>query len=159
MKLTLNKEFLRRHLFAIVILTGMGVWFGYDGFVTYPNMPAAKLYESIEKSAPPPSMTDAKLEAFKVQKIQSQYGFCFALLFVAAIVGLHLLAVSRLQFAFDDDGFSWKGKRYSFGDIKSVDRSKWTKKGILKLTLADGTVTLDSWHHVGVTEFEKKLGG
>jgi len=157
MTLTINKEFLHRHLFVVLLLAGLGVWFGYDGFVTYPNTPAAKLYESIEKSAPPASMTEKQLEAFKTQKIQSQYGFCFALLFASAVVGLHLLAVSRLQFAFDDDGFTWKDRRYSFGDIKSVDRSKWAKKGIVKLALADGTVTLDSWHHTGVTEFEKKI--
>jgi len=155
MTLKLNKEFMKRHLFAIVILAGMGVWFGYDGFVTYPNTPAAKLYETIEKSAPPEGMPDVKLESFKKQKIQSQCGFFFALTFVSAAVGLHLLAVSRLQFAFDDDGFTWKGRRYAFGDIKSVDRSKWAKKGILKIVLADGAVTLDSWHHTGVTEFEK----
>jgi len=156
-KLTINKEFLRRHLFVVLLLGGMGLWFGYDGFVTYPKTPAAELYESIEKSAPPAGMTAEKLEAFKTQKIQSQYGFCFALLFVSAVVGLHLLGVSQFRFAFDDSGFTWRGKRYSFADIKSVDRTKWDKKGILRLTLPDGKVTLDSWHHTLVSEFEKRL--
>jgi len=157
MKLTINKEFLKRHLFVVIVFMGMGVWFGYDGFVTYPKMPATALYESIEKSAPPAGMTDKQLAAFKTQKIQSQYGFCFALLFAAAVVGLHLLGVSRFRFSFDDNGFVWNGKRYSYGDIKSVDRAKWAKKGILKLVLEDGKVTLDAWHHAGVNEFEKRL--
>lgn len=157
MKLTVNREFLRRHLFAVVVLAGMGGWFGYDGIVTYPKTPAAALYKSIESAEPPASMTAAQLEAFKAQKIATQYGLGAVLLFVAAIVGLHLFAVSRLDFAFDESGFTWRGKRYQFGEIKRVDRSKWARKGIVKLELADGTVTLDSWHHAGVVEFEKNV--
>ena len=52
-----------------------------------------------------------------------------------------------------DDGFEFNGKRTAFGDVKTVDRSKWEKKGIVKV---DG-ITLDAWHHVGVREFEKRL--
>jgi len=157
MTLTINREFLKRHLFAVLLLAGLGAWFGYDGFVTYPKTPAAELYASIEKSAPPASMTEERLEAFKAQKIQSQYGFCLALLFASAVAGLHLLGVSRLRFSFDDEGFTWNGKRHSYGDVRSVDRTKWAKKGILKLALADGSVTLDAWHHAGVVEFETRL--
>jgi len=156
-KLTINREFLKRHLFAIVVLAGMGGWFGYDGLITYPRMTAAALYESIEKSAPPEGTSDEKLEAFKTQKIQTQYGLAAILLLVALAAGLHLLDVSRLDFAFDRAGFTWRGRRYAFGDIRKVDRSKWAKKGILVLTLVDGTVTLDAWHHTGVNEFEKYL--
>jgi len=156
-KLTINKEFLRRHLFVVLLLGGMGLWFGYDGFVTYPALAPAALYEKIETTPPPPEMAPAKLEAFKAQKIATQHGLCFALLAVTLIVGIHLVFVSRLDFAFDDAGFTWRGKRYAFADIKSVDRAKWEKKGILRLTLPDGKVTLDAWHHTGVNEFEKNL--
>jgi len=155
--LTINKEFLRRHLFVVLVFTGMGAWFGYDGFVRYPSLPPAELYKSIETTEPPASMSAEKLEAFKSQKTASQRGFCTILMLAGIAVGLHLLAVSRLRFAFDDGGFAWNGKRYAFGDIKSVDRTKWAKKGILKLVLLDGTVTLDGWHHTGVNEFEKLL--
>lgn len=157
MTLTINKEFLRRHLFVVVVFAGMGAWFGYDGFVRYPNTPAAVLYSSIEGSEPPSEMTDAKLQAFKAQKTVAQRGLCGALVLAALLVGVHLLAITRLRFAFDDDGFVWKGKRFSYGDIKSVDRSRWSKKGIVKLAVSDGTVTLDAWHHAGVNEFEKHL--
>ena len=71
----------------------------------------------------------------------------------SALVGGHLWAVSRLRFAFDDDGFVFRGKRTAYGDVKTVDRSKWEKKGIVKV---DG-ITLDAWHHTGVKEFEEKL--
>jgi len=157
MTLTINNEFLRRHIFVLLVFAGMGAWFGYDGFVRYPDMPAAALYKSIESAEPPPHMTDAKLQAFKDQKTATQRGLCAVLEFAALLVGLHLLAVSRLRFSFDGDGFTWNGKRYALADVKSVDRAKWAKKGILVLRLADGKVTLDPWHHVGVDEFEKKL--
>ena len=50
------------------------------------------------------------------------------------------------------------GKKLSLSDIKSVDRSQWKKKGIVKLLLADNSrVTLDCWHHLGVKDFEKLL--
>ena len=71
----------------------------------------------------------------------------------AAAVGGHLWAVSRLRFSFDDEGYVHNGRRTAYGDIKTVDRSKWEKKGIVKV---DG-ITLDAWHHVGVKEFEKRL--
>jgi len=157
MKLTMNKEFLRRHLFAIAVLAGMGGWFGYDGIVTYPKTPATALYKSIESAEPPPSMTAAQLEAFKAEKTGRQIEFCAILILAAFAVGAHLFAVSRLDFAFDESGFTWRGKRYAYGNVKRVDRSKWAKKGIVKLELADGAVTLDSWHHAGVVEFEKNV--
>ena len=56
-------------------------------------------------------------------------------------------------FSFDDEGYVHDGRRTAYGDIKTVDRSKWEKKDIIKV---DG-ITLDAWHHVGVREFEKKL--
>ena len=71
----------------------------------------------------------------------------------AAVIGGHLWGVSRLRFAFDDAGFVHGGRRTAYGDVKEVDRSKWEKKGILKV---DG-ITLDAWHHTGVREFEKRL--
>jgi len=157
MTLTINKEFLKRHLFAVIVFAGMGVWFGYDGFVRYPDTSAAALYASIESVEPPPGMAEEKLQSFKADKIGRQREFCAILMLAALLVGIHAFVISRLKFSFDDDGFSWNGKRYSFGDVKSVDRSKWAKKGILKLALPDGNVTLDAWHHTGVAEFEKRL--
>jgi len=156
MTLTINKEFLRRHLFVVVLMAGMGAWFGYDGFVRYPSLTPARLYADAHNGTEARSAEEA--EKFYRTAIPRQKEFMTLCLGAALLVGLHLLAVSRLRFAFDEGGFTWKGRRYAFGDIRSVDRSKWDKKGILKLTLADGTVTLDGWHHVGVDAFEKLLG-
>lgn len=146
-KFKLNPDFAKRYCFVALLFAGMGGWFGYDGLVTYPNTEAAALYESIEKAPPPPEMSLEKLEAFKRQKIQSQYGLSVALFVAAAWVGIILF--KAWKFDFDPE---------KAGKILAVDRSKWAKKGILVLTTENcGKVTLDSFHHLGVTEFEKQL--
>jgi hypothetical protein len=150
MKLKLNGEFLARHLFVTVLMAALGGWFAYDGFVKYPATPAAKLYESIEGSAPGEGVD---LEKFKQQKIQTQMGFTLLAFLASLAVGGHLLAVSRFDFEFDDNGFTFRGKRYSYSDVTDVDRSRWEKKGII---VVNG-IKLDAWHHVGVKEFEKLI--
>lgn len=154
-RLKLNPEFFYRHLAVCILMLGMGCWFGYDGLVAYPNTPAAELYEKIEKSKPPEGF---QLEPFKRQKIQSQYGFTALCLLTSVLIGLHLASVASFRFEHDDKSFTWNGKQYALSDVKSVDRSQWKKKGIVKLLLADNSrVTLDAWHHLGVKDFEKLL--
>ncbi len=153
--LKVNREFLVRHLAVCLLMLGMGCWFGYDGLVTYRRAPAAELYEKIESAKPPEGFP---LEAFKEQKIKTQYGFAILCLVASALIGLHLASVAAFRFDWDESSFVWNGKRYQLSDVKSADRSKWKSKGILRLTLSDGTrVTLDAWHHVGVKEFEKMV--
>lgn len=154
-RLKVNPEFFRRHLAVCLLMFGVGCWFGYDGFVTYPNTPAAELYEKIEKSKPPEGFP---LDAFKRQKIKSQYGFTILCLVASSLIGLHLASVVFFRFDFTDKSFVWNGKQYALSDIKSVDRAQWKKKGIVKLELSDGVrITLDAWHHQGVRDFEKMV--
>jgi len=150
MKLTVNKEYATRHLFVVLLMTGLCGWFGYDGFVRYPATPAAALYKSIEGSDAP---TGYDLEAFKKQKTQTQYGFTILSGLAALIVGLRLLKSYRFDFEFDGEGFVCHGRRHAYSDVKNVDRSKWMSKGIIRI---DG-ITLDSWHHVGVKDFVEAL--
>ena len=67
-------------------------------------------------------------------------------LVAAVVIAGHVGVVAKLDFSYDDDGFVCGGVKRSFADVKSVDWSKWEKKGIVKV---DGIV-LDAWHHVGV---------
>ena len=151
-KLKLNPEYAKRHLFVALLLAGLGCWFGYDGFVAYPATPAAELYRLIEKSDAPAG-TD--LEAFKKQKIGTQYGFTILAFFAAAVVGSRLMRNRRFKFGYTEDDYVYRGRRHRISEIKTVDRSQWEKKGIIKI---DG-ITLDSWHHLGVKEFVEKLDG
>ena len=158
MKLSLNTEYARRHLFVTALMLGLGCWFGYDGLVTYPRLSPADLYRSIEKADPPAEMTDERLAAFKKQKTETQYGFAVLALLAGAVVGLRLLKASKFAFEFDGDGFTANGRRYTRADLAKVDRSQWEKKSILVLRLKDGSsVSLDAWHHNGVKDFAETL--
>lgn len=155
MKLKLNPDYAKRHLFVTLLMLGMGGWFGYDGLIRYPATPAAQLYREIEKADAPAGFD---LEGFKAQKTKTQYGFTVLTLLVAAVVGLRLLKAKKFDFEFDDDGFAICGKHYSYKDVKNTDRSSWEKKNILAIELNDGTkITLDGWHHLGVKEFAAHL--
>ena len=154
MKLTLNKEYAQRHLFVTVLMLALGGWFGYDGFIRYPETSAHGLYVEIEKSEPQDGMD---LEAFKRQKTQTQYGFTVLCLLASAVVGLRLLKSSKFDFEFDSEGFAWNGVRHAYGDIKKVDDADWEKKRITRITVDEGVCTLDAWHHTGVKEFHEKL--
>ena len=155
MKLKLNPEFRNRHLFVAVLMLGLACWFGYDGFVGYPRASAHDLYVKIEAAEPDPQ---ADLEAFKAQKIKTQYGFTLLAFAASAAVALHLLAVARLDFSFDEGGFTCAGERHAFADIASVDDALWKSKGIMRITFGGRTVTLDAWHHLGVREFRAAAG-
>lgn len=150
MKLTLNREFAMRHVGVALLMLGLSCWFGYDGFVRYPATPAAELYKTIEGSDAPPGFN---LEAFKTQKTQTQYGFTFLTFLAAVIIGGHVWLISKFKFEYDDESYVFAGKRVAIKDIKSVDRSLWERKSIIKV---DG-IKLDAWHHVGVKEFVEKL--
>ena len=136
--LKLNREFFVRHLGVALLMFGLGCWFGYDGYVSYPQQDESWFEERHLR---------------RDNAIQRQKEFMLLAFLAAAVIGGHLWGVSRLRFAFDDEGFVHDGRRTAYGDIKEVDRSKWEKKGILKV---DG-ITLDAWHHTGVREFEKRL--
>lgn len=156
MKLSLNKEYAKRHLFVTIVMAGLGCWFAYDGFIRYPHTPAAELYRSIEGSDAPETVN---LEAFKAQKTQTQYGFTVLAFLAALVVGGRLLKSARFAFDFDDAGFTANGKRFTYADISRVDRAQWEKKGIIRLHLASGeSLTLDAWHHTGVKDFAAKIG-
>lgn len=154
-RLRLNPDYLRRHLFSAAVMAALGCWFSYDGAVRYPRMAPDELYRSIEQAEPP---AGADLEAFKRQKTNAQLGLALVLLVAAGVVGTRLFLSSRLDFAWDESGFSVGGRRYAPADVASLDRSRWESKGILKLKLADGRmVVLDAWHHLGVREAAAEL--
>ena len=149
-RLKLNPEYARRHLFVTLLMVALGCWFGYDGFIGYPATPAAELYKSIEGSDAPEGFD---LDAFKRQKIGTQYGFTILAFFAAAVVGSRLAKSKRFKFGYTDDCYVYRRRRHPLSSIKKIDRSKWEKKGIVKI---DG-ITLDSWHHLGVKEFVEKV--
>lgn len=155
MKLKLNREFAMRHLFVTVLLSGMGGWFAYDGYVTYPSLTPEALYERIENSAPPSREAAEKVYANAIPRQKQFMALCFL---GAAIVGFGVWRASRFRFTYRERGFAYEGRRYRLDDIANIDLSQWRKKGILRLTVRDGTkIVLDGWHHSGVDGFYEIL--
>ena len=130
-RLTLNREFAVRHLGVALLMLGLSGWFAYDGFVAYPEH------------------DDEWFERQHLRKdaaTRRQREFMVLALVAAVVIAGHVGAVAKFDFSYDDDGFVCGGVRRRFADVKSVDWSKWEKKGIVKV---DGIV-LDAWHHAGV---------
>lgn len=46
---------------------------------------------------------------------------------------------------------------FTLDAITAVDDSQWKKRGILKITTASGSMTLDSWHHTGVRDIAEVI--
>ena len=160
MELKINKEFAARHAFALAVFVVLGAWFGYDGFIRYPETQPAVLYREIEgiaRETPlPETLTEAQLDSFKSQKIATQRILSAATLLAALAVGLHLCAIWTVKLSFDEDGFVAKGKKRSWSDIEAIDDSLWDKKTIFTISIAGEKMKLDGWHHDGVKEFRDK---
>lgn len=153
--LRLNREFFLRHFGVAILFAGLSCWFAYDGYVTYPSEEAGALYARLHQGENAPDAATA--ERTKANGIARQREFALLALLASLAVGAHLFAVSRFRFAFDEQGFVWKGRRFALSDIRSVDRTRWTKKGILVLATDAGRIRLDAWHHTGVEAFSKVL--
>lgn len=77
---------------------------------------------------------------------------------VALLAALGLLALVALRFltrhTLDDAALTVSTplgtRRYPLTSLERVDDTQWEKRGILKATFAEGTVTLDVWHHAGM---------
>lgn len=158
MKLQLNREFAARHLGVAAVMLALSGWFAYDGLIAYPAASGHDLYVSIEKSEPP---ADFDVAAFKAQKIKTQHGFALLTLLLSAVIAGGVLRNRLRTLVWDDEkmcGSLTLNRPLAFADIEKVDSRRWDSKGILVLHAKDGRrVTLDAWHHAGVTELAKKL--
>ena len=148
MKLRLNREFAVRHLSVALLLSGLGCWFGYDGYVKYPSMSPEALYASCHNGETATAEAAAK---FRDSAIPRQKQFMWLCFIGSAVIAFGVWRAWRFDFSCDGTGYSTGGgARRPLSDIESVDEKHWKKKGILKLRTRGGPVTLDAWHHTGV---------
>lgn len=155
MKLTLNREYVMRHLGVAALFLGLCGWFLYDGTITYPKMDDAKFSEEILHGR------QGDFDKLKQEAINRQFQF-------AGICGIAALLIAvgvgrcRLQTLEWDDaqlcGSLTGGKPLAFADINGIDDRRWEKKGILVVYANDGRrFTLDTWHHSGAKELAEKI--
>ena len=137
-KLVLNREFAVRHLGVALLMLGLSGWFAYDGYVAYPERDDAWFEQR---------------HLVKENATRRQREFMVLALVAALVVAGHVALVARLDFEYDEDGFVCGGERRRFADVRSVDWSKWEKKGIVKVC----GITLDAWHHEGVRDAASRL--
>ena len=137
-KLKVNPEFFKRHLFVTVLMFALGCWFGYDGFVTYPAADDKYIEER---------------HLVRETATERQKQFMVLAFLASAAVGFHLWKVVSFWVEYDGEGFVYNGEKHLYKDVKTVDRSQWEKKSIVKV---DGIV-FDAWHHIGVKDIEKNL--
>ena len=137
-KLKVNPEFFKRHLFVTVLMFALGCWFGYDGFVTYPAADD-KYFE--------------ERHLVRETATERQKQFMVLAFLASAAVGFHLWKVASFKVEYDGEGFVYNGEKHLYKEVKTVDRSQWEKKSIVKV---DGIV-FDAWHHIGVKDIEKNL--
>lgn len=81
---------------------------------------------------------------------------------LAALALLALLAVRFLtRYTLDAEALSVSTPlgthSYPLNTLEATDDTQWSKRGILRLRFAAGTVTLDAWHHAGVRAFAERL--
>lgn len=96
-------------------------------------------------------------------KIHEQFVSAIVALFAAFIFCMIPLYRQRKTFSYDGEHLRLfiadeEKAAYPIADISTVDRSQWTKRGILKLQMKDSTIiTLDAWHYKGIQAIEKLL--
>lgn len=145
-----DRRYSRRFLIMGLAICGFGLWSLYDGMVKYPHQrQRALLYEKLEAEN---RANDWDQEAASrgwsneypgEPKTEVDIKMQYAMALLCAAVGLPMLFVvfrSRGNWIESTDtgiSASW-GESFRFDQVLAVDKKKWAKKGIAKVTYQDG---------------------
>lgn len=134
-----------RYLFSALLL-GMGGWFAYDGFVTYPRHNELHLLHVRDPANHPKDYPTHNAASIRLQKILG---------FTLPVAGVGLLAWtlynSRGAYRLAGDVLSVPSHPdVPLSAITEIDKSKWDRKGIARLSYAlpdgrRGRLTLDDF--------------
>ena len=129
MKLTVNKEYKLRHLFAAAVFAAAGCWFFRDGLSAWPrenekwrNDPANAAYVVLwDAGKTPQDAPPVQRPPYPPQNLTG-------------------------------------GKTLDFRNVEKLDLSKWRGKRVARVVMADGRkIKLDAWHHAGAAELVRHL--
>jgi hypothetical protein len=134
-----------------LLLVGMGIWFGYDGFVNWPQQNEvfnrldrqrlADMSRGDNKSA---AMVLEQMNQYKHHTdtdIGMQKALCFGLPILGIVVLIRALYNSRGEYRLENQIVSIPGHPpVPLGNISEIDRRLWDRKGIAHIhyNLGDG---------------------
>jgi hypothetical protein len=144
-----------------VVLIGMGLWFGYDGFVGWPklNERIAEMDKQIRATSDPTERSRLQQERQKLGDpktawdIGLQKFLCFVLPPIGIIVLIRALHNSRGEYRLEGNTLHVPGHPpVPFENITEIDKAKWDRKGIAYVHYdlgggQQGKLRLDDFHY------------
>jgi hypothetical protein len=139
-----------RYLMAI-LLVGMGLWFGYDGFVNWPQQ--NEIYNRLDRQRLADMSRGDNTVAAMVLEQMNQYKhhsdtdigmqkvLCVALPILGIVVLIRALYNSRGEYRLEENTLHIPGHRpVPLGNVSEIDRRLWDRKGIayIRYELNDG---------------------
>jgi hypothetical protein len=149
-----DKRYTLRFLLMGAAICGFSLWSLYDGYIKYPReqergLAFDKLSEEGRQNdwdefaaakgwsaSPPP-------EPKSEEDFRTSVGMQYAMAILTAVIGLPMLLLALKSYGnwveSTDTGItsSW-GESFNFDQVLQVDKKKWPKKGIAKVTYQDG---------------------
>ncbi|MGB0415101.1 MAG: hypothetical protein ACPGJU_11720 [Coraliomargarita sp.] len=154
----ISKEWRRRMLFMLFMISGIAAWFLYDGYVMWPGedqrfdeyseikqglVDAGKIDAEVEHEDSDPLKIawkrHAEANGYKIdppkertdEAIREQRVIGWVMISGAAIFGLWVLWNHRLRITTEGDAvIGVSGERVEIDSIVGMDRKKWDNKGI-----------------------------
>jgi hypothetical protein len=171
----ISKEWKQRILLLILMCTGMGSWFLYDGLIAYPkNNVRAVEYFALrdnlgEKS---PELETAWLafarergwresppkKIYSQDSLRTQLWLGLGALLVAGAVGIHYLRSLSLTTRLVDDKIILPNRKsIPINQVRGISKKRWKNKGIADLVYEprqgqSARFILDDYKFIGVAE-------
>ena len=180
-KANIHKRYRSRLVMITLVCLGIGLWFFYDGAITYPKQhEAAAKYREMKEAGKANEWKDVATEkgwdVKHPEKLKTKADST-AQLILAATLAIPVLLCPFFYFLtrgrwieMDDDGFrtSW-GQKLLFEEIFSLGKKKWESKGIAIVRYKQNgerkrRLVLDDWKfdtdetRAMVREIEAKAG-
>ena len=175
----LSATWRNRQLLLAGFLAAFGLWFVYDGAISYPNINKAfAAYEQLKAQGRESEWPEVSEQngwrrkppehAYEDSQIRQQFMFA-GVAFAGSLfaLGLLVLNLNRKLQADDEAVYSEKGQRVPFSAITSVSRKKWDSKGIAVAYFQDNgrqrSLVIDDYKHAGgdqiLKQVEERLAG
>jgi hypothetical protein len=152
-----DKRYTLRFLLMGAAICGFSLWSLYDGLIKYPREQARALaYEKLLHDHKENEWDSVAIdngwsngipqESKSEEEFRNSVGMQYAMAILTAVIGLPMLLLALKSYGnwveSTDSGItsSW-GESFNFDQVLQVDKKRWPKKGIAKVTYQDGDNT------------------